>query len=148
MKSTRCNCRRACLGALAVACLCPRPASSQDQPAAPSAPPDLTNSVIIAAIGSTVGFFGGGFLGYSIDRARGVPSEDPGLNGFIYGALATSALLTPSLLYLSNRRGPWPGALLLSATGTALAALAFRDLDRGLLVGPIFQVGISVALLH
>jgi hypothetical protein len=38
--------------------------------------------------------------------------------------------------------------VLLSVAGTAFAALAFRDLDRGLMVGPAIQVGVSVALLH
>ena len=161
------HCGRAFLGALLLACICARAASSQRsesspgggwraddeahptlQATAPSSSSDLANSVIIATIGSALGVFGGGLLGYSIDRARGVPSEDPGLSGFIYGALATSALLTPSFLYLANRQGSWPKAVLLSAAGTAFAALAFRDLDRGLLVGPVIQVGISVALLH
>ena len=158
---------RVFLGALLLACICARAAAAQVsdsslrggwrvddavlhtlQATAPRSSSDLANSVIIATIGSAVGVFGGGFLGYSIDRARGVPSEDPGLNGFIYGALVTSALLTPSLLYVANRQGSWPRAVLLSAAGTAFAALAFRDLDRGLLIGPVIQVGISVALLH
>jgi len=119
------------------------------QQTVPEASSDLTNSVLIAAIGSATGLLVGGFLGYSIDRARDVPSDVPGLGGLIYGALAASALLSPSLLYVANdRQGPWGRAVLLSVAGTAFAALAFRDLDQGLIVGPAIQIGVSVALLH
>ena len=158
---------------LAVSLLClvdPHPASSQGlgptpgfewpasdeirghtslQQAAPEASTDLANSVLIAAVGSATGFLVGGLIGYSVDNARGVPSEDPGLSGLVYGALAASALFAPSLLHVANnRRGAWGRAVVLSVAGTAFAAFAFRDLDGGLIVGPAIQIGVSVAVLH
>jgi hypothetical protein len=110
---------------------------------------DLTNSVIIAAIGSAAGILLGGLLGASIDAARDVPSEDPGLSGFIYGAAAGSALLTPTLLSVAiDRRGPFGRALLLSVAGTALGVLALSPHGAVLFAVPVIQIGVSVALLH
>jgi len=110
---------------------------------------EFTNSVIIAAIGSAAGILVGGLLGASIDTARNVPSEDPGLSGFIYGAAAGSALLAPTLLFLANdRQGPFGRALLLSVTATALGTLALWSHDAALLVVPVIQIGVSVALLR
>lgn len=116
---------------------------------APAASESTANAVFIAAIGSATGIFVGGLVGSSIDRARNVPSEDPGLDGWIYGALAGSALLSPGLLCLAqDRRGPCGRAVLLSVAGTALAAAAFWSLERGLLVVPVVQIGVSVAVLR
>jgi hypothetical protein len=117
----------------------------------PAAPSDVTNSVLIAAVGSALGILVGGFTGYSIDRARDVPSEDPGLAGFIYGAGIGSALLSPTLLYLSNdRRGPFSRAVLLSVAGTALGtwALWLWPHEAVVIAIPVIQIGVSVALLR
>jgi len=112
-------------------------------------PTDMTNSVIIAAIGSAAGILVGGLLGASIDAARDVPSEDPGLSGLIYGALAGSALLSPTLLYLAHdRQGPFGRAVLLSVAGTSLVALALWPHDAVLLAVPALQIAVSVALLR
>jgi hypothetical protein len=107
---------------------------------------DVANSVIIAALGSATGLFVGGLLGASIDSARDVPSEDPGLSGLIYGAAAGSALLSPTLLYLAHdRQGPIGRALLFSVGATSLGTLALGPYGA-VLVLPV-QVGISVSLL-
>ena len=121
------------------------------QQGVPAAPNDVTNSVLIAAVGSALGILVGGFTGYSIDRARDVPSEDPGLAGFIYGAGIGSALLAPTLLYLANdRRGPLGRAVLLSAAGTALGtwALWLWPHEAVVVAIPAIQIGVSVALLR
>jgi hypothetical protein len=115
----------------------------------PPATMGTTNSVLIAAVGSALGIFAGGFLGYTVDRARDVPSEDPGLGGLIFGSLAGSALLSPTLLYVANgHRGPFGRALMLSIAGTTVAAAAFWNAEPFLIVVPAVQIGISVALLR
>lgn len=45
-----------------------------------------------AIAGAAAGTVVGGFLGYRIDRARGVPSENPGLFGMLGGALLGSTV--------------------------------------------------------
>jgi hypothetical protein len=108
---------------------------------------DIANSIIIATLGSATGILVGGLLGVAIDRARDVPSEDPGLSGLIYGAAAGSALLSPALLYVAHdRQGPVARALLFSVAATSLATVAFGP--GGVVLVPPLQVGISVALLH
>ena len=109
----------------------------------------ITNSFFIAAAGSVFGAMAGGFLGYSIDRARDVPSEDPGLAGLIIGGLAGSAIGSPALLHVANDgRGSLGWATLLSVAGTTFAAAALWDDGQFLIVVPAVQVGISVAFLH
>jgi hypothetical protein len=109
---------------------------------------DAANSIVIAALGSAAGILAGGLLGASIDAARDVPSEDPGLAGLIYGAAVGSALLSPTLLYLANdRQGPFGRALLLSVVGTAVGTLALWPHDAVLLVVPVIQIAVAVAVL-
>lgn len=93
----------------------------------------------------------GGFIGYELDRTHGVPSDDPGLEGLIWGALATSAILSPTFVYLENgSQGHLVRALAATAAVTALFVGAFSDSESGsvLVLLPAAQAFAAVASIR
>jgi hypothetical protein len=112
------------------------------QDVADARPTPAMSLFALGLIGSVAGGYGGGWMGYRLDRARDVPSEDPGLMGAILGALTGSIAGTTIAVHLADRRrGPAGQKLLGALVGTA-AGLAFAAAaDNGNFALPAIAVG-------
>lgn len=113
------------------------PAWAQEGRPPPPEPvePNVSGALVGALSGNALGLVVGGFIGARVELAGGTTSEDPGLDGFVFGALVGTALLTPLLTHaFAGRRGNLMLDVLAVAAATGgLTALAARS-DRGLVV--------------
>lgn len=137
----RCFVLLACVLALAA------PASAQESASCDRVPGVKAATVVASLGGSLAGGFLGGVAGYKLDRARNVPSEDPGLAGMIYGTLLGSALAAPLLAARAEGSCASTGpAVLLSLGATALAGAVILGSNDGFTLPllPLAQLAASL----
>ena len=95
-------------------------------------------------LAGAIGFFGGGFAGYGIDKmSSDYYDEWDGLWGFVIGAPIGESLLLPVGVHLANgRRGNLPLAVLASVgiAGTGIAMAASTGEAKILVAIPIAQL--------
>ncbi|HEX7241177.1 MAG TPA: hypothetical protein VF263_12965 [Longimicrobiaceae bacterium] len=119
-------------------------------------PPATTGTLVLGgSLGALVGFVGGAFLGYHLERNGGwdCRCDDPGLAGLIYGAAVGTSFAVPTAVHLSNdRRGSYGRSLGVSLLVGLLGVAGLHAADGSeaglifLLGTPLAQVATSVAI--
>lgn len=104
----------------------------------------VAGPVAAGLLAGAIGFFGGGFVGASIDKASSSGYEEwDGLVGFVIGAPIGESLLLPVGVHLANgRRGNLPLSVLasLGITGAGIAMAASTGEAKILVAIPIAQL--------
>ena len=113
-------------------------------------PADAITLGMAGLVGSAAGVFGGGYVGYHIDRADGECGDDwCGFGGLFLGAAIGSAVLAPVAVHMANGgRGDLANSMFTSAVITgAGAVLALVTNSAEVLVAvPVAAIISSVAL--
>lgn len=168
MKSLRQPCPSGTLALVIALLAAPRPAAGrqlvrlEDAAVRPLAPfpawqesaARSTPLVVAGIMGAVVGFFGGAFIGYNLERSYfPCGCDDPGLAGLIFGAAAGPAIAVPTAVHLANGgRGSFKRSLGASALIGGLGVLglfATSSSGTGLLFlfgPPLVEIAASVAI--
>ena len=108
-------------------------------------PPPLLEPVLAGIAGGAIGLFGGGYLGYQIDRSNGYGGEWDGVSGAVFGGLIGEMVLLPLGVHTGNAdRGSYAADLGVSVL-TGAAGLGLLAATGSLEVGGIAGVALQLA---
>jgi hypothetical protein len=106
-------------------------------------PADPVMLTMAGLVGSAAGVFGGGYLGYQIDRQSEDVCDYCGLTGLLLGAAVGSAVLTPLAVHAANGgRGDLGDALVASSviTGAGMVLTIMTNSGEVLIAVPIAAI--------